>query len=58
MVTHLTITEAAERLNLHRETVLRWTRRGWLKAHRLPNGRLLIQTDDITRLLGQEAGHA
>jgi excisionase family DNA binding protein len=56
--THLTITEAAKRLGIHRDTLLKWTQRGWVPAHRLPNGRLLIQADVIARLLGQEAGHA
>jgi excisionase family DNA binding protein len=58
MRTYLTISQAAERLGIHRDTLLKWTQRGWVPAHRLPNGRLLIQAADIARLLGQEAGHA
>jgi excisionase family DNA binding protein len=53
----LSLLQAADALGISYRTAQRWTRRGWLKAHRLPNGRLLIQADDIARLLGQEAGH-
>jgi excisionase family DNA binding protein len=49
-----TVREVALLLRRHPETVRRWVRRGFLKAHRLPTGGYLIEEAEVRGLL--EAG--
>ena len=47
----LTARDIADRLNVNRETVLRWTRRGKLPGFRMPSGQLRYREEEITAWL-------
>lgn len=50
-LTYETVTGAARRLNVTRDTIERWIRRGNLPALRLPGGRIRIPSGAVDRLL-------
>jgi excisionase family DNA binding protein len=54
----LTTSQAADMLDVSRDTVARWIRLGQLPAVRLPSGRYRVRREDVERLLRQadEAG--
>lgn len=49
----LTVTEAAQRLNVHRETLLRWIHEGKIKASK-PGRDWRIRGEEVERLLKGE----
>lgn len=51
----LTAREVADRLGVHPETVLRWTRRGELPARRLPGGAIRYREDELDEWLDERA---
>jgi excisionase family DNA binding protein len=51
----LTARDVADRLGVHPETVLRWTRRGGLPAIRLPGGAIRYREDEIDGWLTKRA---
>jgi excisionase family DNA binding protein len=51
----LTARTLAELLGVSAETVLRWTRRGELPAHRLPNGAIRFRESAIDAWLEERA---
>lgn len=52
--TYLTITEAADRLEVSSGTVRRWVREGRLRAITHPSGRRRIRPEDIETILSGE----
>jgi excisionase family DNA binding protein len=48
--THLSVPTVAVRLQIHRNTVSGWVRRGWLKAQRL-GGRWRIEREPLEHFL-------
>jgi predicted site-specific integrase-resolvase len=46
----LSVADAARELNVTSETIHAWRRRGWLIAHKLPNGRFVVPVSEIERL--------
>jgi glutamate N-acetyltransferase/amino-acid N-acetyltransferase len=52
---HLTLEQAAERLQCSVRTLRRWIAAGTLRASRLPGGGYRIAEDDVNRLLDPEA---
>ena len=51
----LTARTVGELLDVHAETVLRWTRRGALPAIRLPSGQIRFREEDIAAWLAARA---
>lgn len=51
----LTAEDVAKRLNVHTETVRRWTRDGKLPAVRLPNRAVRFRSEDVEALLAGDA---
>jgi excisionase family DNA binding protein len=51
----LTARTVGELLEVHPETVLRWTRRGQLPAIRLPSGQIRFREDEIAEWLEERA---
>jgi excisionase family DNA binding protein len=47
----LTTSEAAEMLDVHRSTIVRWAQQGIIKAVPLPNGRYKFHRADIEAIL-------
>jgi len=47
----ISIKEAAERLNVHQATVHSWRRRGYLASVKLPNGRYMIPSAELDRVM-------
>ena len=56
MTAHLlTAQVVADILDVHPETVLRWTRRGEIPARRLPGGQIRFREDEIEEWLDERA---
>ena len=47
----LTVKQAAKALGMHKCSVYRWVKRGWLMYFRLPNGTIRIQRASIDIVL-------
>lgn len=47
----ISVPEAAGRVGVHTNTILRWVKEGILPALRLPGGRLRISVHDLDQLL-------
>jgi putative resolvase len=54
----LTPPQLARMLGITATTVREWRRRGYIHAHRLPNGRYAIPSSEIERLTGDPTGPA
>ena len=52
--TLLTVREAAQLLNMHSNTLRRWTERGILRAYRIgPRGDRRLRRTDVNRLIAE-----
>lgn len=51
----LTARAVADMLDVHPETVLRWTRRGQLPGRRLPGGAMRYREEELNRWLDERA---
>lgn len=49
----LTVSEAAERVRVHPETIRGWLKEGYLKGIKLPGGDYRVDREDLERILSQ-----